>query len=333
MTSFRFLHPGRLTGTAATLLALAAWLSGCGPEDRSGPAAGSVERRVTERPGFDGARAFALVERQVGFGPRVPGSAGHEAQLAWMLELLRARADSVVVDPFTHVTSAGVTLPLTNVRAVWTPPVPRPDGRRLLLLAHWDTRPRSDNSTVPGADTIPVPGANDGASGVAVLLELSRLLTEQAPPVTVDLLFVDGEDYGPTGVDMYLGSRRFARRMAGDYEPAYGILLDMVGDVDPSFPIEGYSAERAPQVAQRVWSIARELGYGPSFPQRVGTRIGDDHLPLNDAGLPTIDIIDFTYGGPDSPWWHTPEDRPEHVSAATLDMVGEVVAEVVYRGG
>jgi hypothetical protein len=292
-----------------------------------------VEQRVTERPAFDGTRAFALVERQVGFGPRVPGTVGHEAQLAWMLELLRGRADTVVVDSFTHVTRAGEILPLTNVRAVWTPSPTRSDGRRLLLLAHWDTRPRSDNSTVPGADTIPVPGANDGASGVAVLLELSRLLTEQAPPVTVDLLFVDGEDYGPTGVDMYLGSRRFARRMASDYEPAYGILLDMVGDVDPSFPIEGYSAERAPRVAQRVWSIARELGYGPSFPQRVGTRIGDDHLPLNDAGLPTIDIIDFTYGGSDSPWWHTPEDRPEHVSASTLEMVGEVVAEVVYRGG
>ena len=144
---------------------------------------------------------------------------------------------------------------------------------------------------------------------------------------------MDGEDYGPGAADMYLGSRRFARRVSPDFDPAYGVVLDMVGDVDARFPIEGYSAELAPQAAQRVWTIAAELGYAPSFPGEVGPRIADDHLPLNEAGIPTIDVIDFTYGGPDNPYWHTPDDRPEHVSAATLEMVGEVMAEVVYRGG
>lgn len=312
---------------AAGIAALA--LAGCGGEGQP-----DLEPTLdpVDRPAFDGTRAWNLVERQVAFGPRVPGTPGHAAQLEWMVELLRDRADTVVVDSFTWTTRAGEELSLANVRAVFEPREPRTDGRRLLFLAHWDTRPRSDNSSLPGADTIPVPGANDGGSGVAVLLELSRLLAERRAGVTIDLLLVDGEDYGPTGEDMYLGSRHFASHLPRGYAPAYGVLLDMVGDADPRFPVEVNSAELAPRVVERVWGIAQGMGYGAVFPLELGPRIEDDHLPLNAAGIPTVDVIDFTYG-PGNAYWHTPEDVPSRVSALTLRMVGEVMAELAYRGG
>ena len=118
----------------------------------------------------------------------------------------------------------------------------------------------------------------------------------------------------------------------GPGRPRFGVLLDMVGDAEPRFPVEGYSAARAPQVVQRVWGIAARLGYGRYFPLDVVGYINDDHVPLNDAGIPTIDVIDFDYG-PENAWWHTPEDTPDKLSARTLGMVGEVVAELLYQGG
>jgi hypothetical protein len=280
-----------------------------------------------QRPTFSGANAFAHVQTQVQFGPRIPGSDGHARQLAWMVEWLESRADTVVADSFTHVTSAGDTLPLVNLLARFTPEA----DRRLLLLAHWDTRPRADQSANEEDRSAPVPGANDGASGTAILLELADMLGTQRPGVGVDLLFVDGEDYGPGPEDMYLGSKRFAAH-ADPEAIAYAVLLDMVGDIDPAFPAEAYSSEYAPQVVQRVWGVARDLGYGRYFPLRVGPRVNDDHIPLNEAGIPTVDVIDFDYG-PGNALWHTLEDVPANVSPTTLGMVGEVIAELVYLGG
>lgn len=308
----------RVSGYSA--LALAAALA-CGGERGSEP-----DRRV-ERPAFSGARAFELVETQLAFGPRVPGTAGHAAQLEWMVELLAAHADTVVVDPFRYATTAGDTLPLANVMARFN----AADPDRLLFLAHWDTRPISDQSTDPDDRDTPVPGANDGASGVSVLLALAELFALQPPPVGIDLLLVDGEDYGPTTADMFIGSSRYAGEPLGG-RPRYAVLLDMVGDRDPSFPVEGYSSRYAPGVVQRVWGIARDLGYGRFFPMTVRSPIQDDHVPLNEAGIPTIDIIDFDYG-PGNSLWHTPHDVADNVSAATLEMVGELVAEIAYRGG
>lgn len=317
---------GRPAFPTFRLLALAvaaALTAGCEPDE---PPPAAVIR--VERPDFDGARAYALVERQVEFGPRVPGTEGHAAQLEWMVDTLSALAPSVSVDTFSHEPSGGRSrIPLYNVLARFQPD----EERRLLLLAHWDTRPRSDAAGTPEERDRPVPGANDGASGTAVLLELARLFSLQPPPLGVDLLFVDGEDYGPTTDDMFLGARRFASDLPEPL-PVYGVLLDMVGDADPLFPIEGNSAKYAPQVAQRVWGVAERLGYGRYFPRRVGQSLGDDHVPLNEAGLRTIDVIDFEYG-PGNALWHTPDDTPENVSATTLDMVGEVVAELVYQGG
>ena len=280
-----------------------------------------------ERPDFDGSRALTFLEQQVAFGPRIPGSPGHAAQLEWMLGILEDLADTVTVDTFPHRSLAGDELSLFNVFARFNPDA----DRRLLLLAHWDTRPMSDASLDPALGSIPVPGANDGASGVAVLLELAGRLGEQPPTVGVDLLFTDGEDYGPG--EMFLGANHFSASLPDGYSPEYGILLDMVGDSDPRFPVEGNSARMAPEVVQRVWGIAERMGYRRYFPLEVGLSLGDDHVPLNQAGIPTVDIIDFTYGGEDNPYWHTPDDLPANTSARSLEIVGDLVTQIVYMGG
>jgi hypothetical protein len=301
-------------------------MGGCGPDEG---AKGTVlpEGRL-ERPIFDGAVAHELIQEQVAFGPRVPGTAGHAAQLAWMEDLLELWADQVEPQPFSFTTSRGTSLGLTNLLARFRPEM----ADRILLLTHWDTRPWSDQAPDIEDRDIPVPGANDGGSGTAVLLHLAELMWKVPPPVGVDLLFVDGEDYGPGTQDMFMGSSYFAATMPRPLPWRYGLLLDMVGDMDPSFPIEGYSAEYAPLICQEIWQVAHELGFAPFFPAGVGSRVLDDHVPLNKAGLETVDLIDFEYG-PGNRLWHTPQDIPLNTSPETLRMVGEVVTELVFRGG
>ncbi len=283
---------------------------------------------LTERPSFDGDVAYRLLTTQVAFGPRVPGWEGHRAQLQWMTGLLTDLADTLEIRPFSSVLSTGDTLHLTNLLARFNAGA----EPRILLLTHWDTRPWSDQAADPAERDVPVPGANDGASGTAVLLQLAALMSLSPTPVGVDLLFVDGEDYGPGTEDMFFGSRRFAAGLPPEPPWAYGVLLDLVGDADPLFPVESYSAEYALEVVERVWQVAHDLGYGEFFPTRVGGAVMDDHVFLNRAGLPTADIIDFDYG-PGNGFWHTPRDVPENTSPRTLEMVGEVVTELIYRGG
>ena len=289
-------------------------------DEPSGPTPG--------RPTFDGQAALELVRTQVDFGPRVPGTEGHRRQLEWMLDRLASLAPEVAADTFEHVTMSGDSLTLVNVQARFLPEA----NRRILLLAHWDTRPRSDQAADSADRELPVPGANDGGSGTAVLLELARLLSRQPPPMGIDLLFVDGEDYGPEVQDMLLGARRYAAQLTADGRPVYGLLLDMVGDADPSFPVEGFSAQFAPVVVRKVRDAAIRLGYEHHFPSGAGLRLTDDHIPLIDAGLQTANLIDFAYG-PNNSYWHTPADTPDKLSASTLGIVGEVVTELIYSGG
>jgi hypothetical protein len=290
-----------------------------------------VEDREPERhrvpiPRFDADAAYALLERQVAFGPRVPGTEGHAAQLAWMTSYLRARADTVRLQPFRHEIPGGPTLELTNVFAQFRPRV----RDRVLLVAHWDTRPTADMEPDPALRDRPIPGANDGASGTAVLLQLGDVLSRHSAPIGVDLLLVDGEDYAPN--HMYLGAAHFAARVPPGYEPLYGVVVDMVADEEPRYLQEGYSRQYAPEVVDRVWRTAERLGYGEYFPPVPGRPIGDDHLPLNRAGIRTIDIIDFDYG-PGNAYWHTLEDDLEHVTPEGLGVVGEVLVAVVWDGG
>ncbi len=310
----------------ALLLALPGILSACGSDQD--PLGDPGLDSPVDRPSFDGGTAHDLIVEQVAFGPRVPGTEGHAAQLAWMEDLLTEWADEVEPQPFTATTSGGLQLRLTNLLARFRPR----EEDRILLLTHWDTRPWSDQAVDIGERSIPVPGANDGASGTAVLLHLAELMSVGPPPLGVDLLFVDGEDFGPGIQDMFLGSTHFAASLPQPIPWRYGLLLDMVGDLDPRFPMEGFSADYAPTLTRDIWQIAHELGFGPFFPTTVGKHILDDHIPLNDAGLRTVDMIDFEYG-PENSLWHTPRDVPENTSPETLRMVGEVVAELVYRGG
>jgi Zn-dependent M28 family amino/carboxypeptidase len=245
-----------------------------------------------------------------------------------MLAHLESLGVPVAVDTFTHVTTDGDSLTLYNIGVRF-----RADAtRRVLLLTHWDTRPTSDEAGDSTSRALPVPGANDGASGTAILLELASMMASAPPPVGVELLFVDGEDYGPSVEDMFLGARRYASRLDSSDRPAYGLLLDMVGDADASFQPEELSIQAAPVVVRKVWDAAERLGYSRFFPRGVGLRVIDDHVKLIEAGLPTANLVDFEYG-PNNRYWHTPEDTPERVSAATLGMVGEVVTELVYSGG
>lgn len=281
---------------------------------------------------FDRQLADTLVQRQVAFGPRVPGTTAHAEALAWMTTFLETRADVTEQMPFTHVTQEGETLSLTNVWASFKPEA----TSRVLVLAHWDTRPVAERAADVADRDNPIPGANDGASGVAIVLAIADALAERPPEVGVDLLLTDGEDWGHDPVtlatftpDMFLGARHFAEIRGDTYRPLYGILLDLVGDQNPRFPKEGFSLQFAPEVVDRVWDLAQELGYAAVFPASPpGQPITDDHVPLNEAGIRTINIIDFDY-----PFWHTPEDTLDKVSSATLEIVGDVVLTMIRRQG
>lgn len=288
----------------------------------------SDDGAATTIPDFDGLRSHELLRHQVAFGPRAPGSPGHAAQLAWMETFLRERADTVLLQPFRHTDAAGRTLELTNVFARFRPGL----GERVLLVAHWDTRPTADSDPDEARRDDPIPGANDGASGVAVLLELADVLSRHSPPVGVDLLFTDGEDWASG--DMYLGATHFAANPVPGpgYRPLYGVLVDMVGDRNPVFPIEPTSYDFAPEVVERVWRLAEELGYGHVFVRRRQLPITDDHVPLNRAGIRTIDIIDFDYG-PGNRYWHTTADDVGNTAPDGLEAVGSVLTALVFRGG
>jgi hypothetical protein len=275
---------------------------------------------------FDGAAALRYVEQQVAFGPRVPGTEAHRRTGDWILDHLRRTADSVDVQAWTHVTGAGDSLPLRNFIGRFRPGV----AERVLLLAHWDTRPRADQEANLGAQRQPIPGANDGGSGVAVLLGVADVLAKTPPALGVDLLFVDGEDWGTdfSGPDALIGSRYYATHLQPDALPLFAVLFDMIGDADLRVTQEGYSVTSAPEVVTRVWSTARELGYGGVFEPSVGTAITDDHVPLIEKGVRAIDVIDFDYG-PRNAYWHTLQDTPDKLSAQSLKVMGDVAVKLV----
>lgn len=312
---------------SAALPVLAALACGeTGPPGQTAAEGTQLAANSVTVPAFDAARAYRLLERQVAFGPRVPGSEGHRQQLEWMRGYLAARADTVVMQPFDHALPDGDTLQLTNVLARFRPALPD----RLLLVAHWDTRPTADSEIDPERRARPIPGANDGASGTAVLLELANVLSSHSPPLGVDLLLVDGEDYGAG--NMYLGSTYHAANLPAGARPLYAIVVDMVGDLEPVFLKEGYSRDFAPAVVERVWTLAAELGYGHIFRDEDGGAITDDHVPLGRAGIPAIDIIDFDYG-PGNRYWHTLDDDLDNTGPEGLRAVGVVLTHLTYGGG
>jgi Zn-dependent M28 family amino/carboxypeptidase len=230
----------------------------------------------------------------------------------------------VIVQTWSHVTATRDTLPMSNFVARFNPAA----QDRILYLAHWDTRPVSDGPNSGNTKT-PVPGANDGASGVAVLLGVADALKKTPPGVGVDLLFVDGEDYGdfskqPT--DVLIGSRWYTAHQPTGAPPRFAVLYDLVADANLQLYQEGNSLTGAPQIVEKVWDVARRLGYQQYFRSDSAGRhtLTDDHVELQKAGIRAIDVVDFDY-----PAWHTPEDDLSKVSAASLQVVGDVAMAVL----
>lgn len=244
------------------------------------------------------------VQSQLAFGPRVPGTAGARQCGDWFVREFKRRADTVTEQRFTHVTEAGDTLQLRNILARFRPAA----EDRVLYVTHWDTRPKAESDPNPANRSKPIPGANDGASGPAMFLALADALKATPPNVGVDLLLVDGEDYGEFDArehDVLLGSKYFATHLpTPNYQPLFGVLWDMIADKDQEFPEESTSLARAPEVVDRVWKTAERLGYGNVFVQRDGGGFSDDHIPLLAAGLRVIDVIDFYYPNDHSPTYH-----------------------------
>lgn len=274
-------------------------------------------------PEFSGARAFELLELQCDFGPRAPGSEGARLALEFFESHLRERADRVRLHRFEFADpyESGVVYSMVNVMASFRPQ----ERRRVALAAHWDTRPRADQEPDPERAEQPILGANDGASGVAVLLTLAEILAQQPPPIGVDLLLFDGEDFGQEGdaANYLVGSRRFVRDHP-QYRPEALILLDMVGDADLSIPMEQYSLDRSPELTHLVFERAMALAL-PAFDPRPGRPVLDDHIPFLQAGIPAVDLIDLDY-----PAWHTLGDIPAACSAESLEQVGRLLVAILY---
>lgn len=285
----------------------------------------AVPTACSEHLAVDGQRAWKRVEYQVAQGPRIAGTAGNTTVREWIASELERLGGRVERQAFLD-SSLGRPLQLTNVIGRFGPS----KGRRILLCAHFDTRPWSDQDPDTSKRALPVPGANDGGSGVAVLLEVAELMSRTAPDVGVDLVFFDGEDLGnaANGEDYSLGAKGYASRLpalGAEGRPVAGFLFDMVGDKDLAIHAEGASAARAANLVALVAEAAAATG-ARSFHSEVRYTVIDDHVPLLDAGLPTVDIIDFDY-----PAWHTHRDTPDQVSPKSLAEVSRVAAWLVYH--
>lgn len=259
------------------------------------------------RAEFDGERAYQDVQTQLAFGPRTPGSAAHEQAVEWMVAELSKNDWTVEVQELEYQGQ-----PVRNVIAK------KGSGDPWIILgAHYDSRFFADQDNDPAASQQPVPGANDGASGVAVLLELSRVLPEKlAKASQVWLVFFDSEDQGNlTGWDWIYGSRAFVEQLSGT--PTAMVLVDMIGDADLNIYQEQNSD---PELTRQIWESAASLGYQQHFIQQPKFRMLDDHIPFLQKGIPAVDLIDFDY-----PYWHTSQDTADKVSASSLEMVGKTL--------
>lgn len=273
---------------------------------------------------FEGKRAFGWLTRQCEFGPRVPGTAAHDSCFAFLVETLRGYASDVETDTF-HYDSPVLRseVRLMNVVARFRPDL----KQRVLFGAHWDTRAWADRDPEPVKRHLPVLGANDGASGVAVLLEVARLLKKSGPMVGVDIVFFDGEDLGteadPNG--WFRGSSRYVEETTGQKPPLFVIVVDMVGKKNLALHWEGNSRKLASNIVDLVWSEANALGIR-SFRSDVRHTVFDDHTPFLNAGIPAINVIDFDY-----PEWHTTHDTPDKCSPESLEGVGRVLLNLVRK--
>jgi len=313
--------------------------SGTGTSSQQKPV-NAVVKPITV-PEFNADSAYHYVEKQVAFGPRIPGSPAHAECARWMEETLLRFADHVIVQDFKTRVFSNKMYDGKNIIAIFNPE----KQYRILLCAHWDSRPFADHDPDPANHQKPIDGANDGASGTGVLIEIARQLSLQKPSIGVDIVLFDLEDYGPPqdrqmqeSTDLWgLGSQYWSKNPhTPRYTANFGILLDMVGAKDAVFPFEGFSMYYAPDINKKVWDLAAKLGHGDRFVFEQGGYITDDHYFVNRiARIPTINIIHLdpnSTNGSFFEYWHTVKDDMESIDRNTLGIVGEVVMNVVYKG-
>lgn len=318
---------------------LLAVLTACGNKKKA-QAATEDNATTVAGPQFNADSAYAYCAAQCEFGPRTMNSEAHDSCGSWIARKFREAGLSVNLQKATLRGYDGTQLRATNIIASYKPEL----KERVLVCAHWDSRPWADNDPDSANWRKPVMAANDGASGVAVLLELARIIGAQdSLAIGVDLVCFDAEDWGvpqwsdspDDGNSWALGANHWAENAARDgYKARFGILLDMVGGRGATFYQEGVSLQYAPQVVDKVWTAAADLGYGSMFPATAGGMVTDDHVPVNEkAGIPTIDIIPYYPDCAESsfgPTWHTLSDTMDNIDRNTLKAVGQTVVQVLF---
>lgn len=303
---------------------LLATLIGCSGEPRSstaGPGADSLALRMAAA--FDGAASMTYLHKALQFGTRVPGSPGATATGDWIVAEMKVRGATVTEQTWSHTTKGGKRIPMRNIIAQWNPAA----AQRVLYVTHWDTRPKAEKA--PAADTLkPIIGANDGTSGIGLFLAIGDALKARPTAIGVDLVFVDGEDYGefgPPEVDVFIGSEYFAKHLPSPtYKPVFAVVWDMIGDRSLQIFQETISLDVAPDVVARVWRQAEALGYAGLFIQQPKYTVRDDHVALQAAGIKAIDVIDIDY-----PYHHTLEDTEDKVSVTSMQAVGTVAVALI----
>ncbi len=289
-------------------------------------------------PMFNEDTAYHFIEKQLSFGPRVPATSSHKNCGDWLATKLIEYDAEVIEQRANIIHYNGQEIELRNIIGSYNPEV----EKRILLFAHWDTRPFADNDSNPQRQTEPIMGADDGASGVAVLLEIARQIKLNTPSVGIDIAFFDMEDWGQANFDKEyvhgdwwcVGSRYWSEEPhIENYNPSYGILLDMVGAANATFMHEGYSVQNSPNIISKIWSTAHNLGYKDFFINSFGGYITDDHVPIiENLKIPCVDIINLKSNNTGfAPHWHTHKDNLSIINKGTLKAVGQTVMEVIYK--
>ncbi len=290
--------------------------------------------QVLVSPNFDADSAFAFVKAQVDFGPRIPSTEAHARCAAYLLASFKKYGADVSEQNSKVSTYDGKTHQLRNIIAKFHPE----KTKRVLISAHWDSRPFSDQDSDPNNQNKAFEAANDGASGVGVILEMARLIQQKSPNIGVDFILWDIEDYGksndqsPNETTWCLGSQHWAKNPTfGTNKPIYAINLDMVGGSNAQFTQDAVSRQYAPDIVSKVWKIADEIGYGNYFINMTSGNIIDDHFWMNQAGVKSIDIIHYSDNSGFYINWHTQLDNMNNIDRNTLKATGQTVLETIYR--
>ncbi len=310
---------------------LVAFLFSCSTNNAKTEQTETLEVSTKPKIEFNADSCYNYLAKQVEFGARVPNTSAHKQCANYLVSTLDNFADTVITQDVVLRAYNGTKLESRNIIASWNPK----SKNRIMLCAHWDSRPFCDEDANPANHKIPVLGANDGASGVAVLMELARLFSTQQPSVAVDVILFDSEDYGHSDYhnSYCLGSQYWALNPhIPRYNARLGILLDMVGGKDARFAKDLISSFYATDVLDSVWKTADEMGYSYMFLNEEGGSLIDDHYYVNKMiGIPCIDIIDYTNGEGFPSTWHTVNDNLENIDKNVLDVVGRVLTKYIYN--